>query len=115
MVTRKTQKFIARQGDVLIVPIDKLPEGLNPTKRCTLALGEVTGHHHTIREGATGYTTQANPDQGNTVSLAEYFEVEEQLAKLEHQEHDTIEFPAGAYQVVRQYEYQPEAVRQVAD
>jgi hypothetical protein len=34
---------------------------------------------------------------------------------LEHEDHDTIMIPPGTYQVVRQREYSPGAVRYVAD
>jgi hypothetical protein len=32
-----------------------------------------------------------------------------------HQEHATIELPAGNYRAIRQREYSPEAIRNVAD
>jgi hypothetical protein len=34
---------------------------------------------------------------------------------LEHDEHDTIAIPPGNYKVIRQREYSPEAIRNVAD
>ena len=41
-----------RQGDVLIIPVAKLPDCLEPMKRergrVILAHGEVTGHAHAI-------------------------------------------------------------------
>lgn len=45
----------ARQGDVMLVRVDKLPIGLIPTKRdaharIVLALGESSGHGHAIRD-----------------------------------------------------------------
>ena len=44
------KKNIFRQGDVLLVPVKEIPSGLVQTKKVTLALGEVTGHHHTVFE-----------------------------------------------------------------
>ena len=46
-----------RQGDVLIVPVESIPEELDPVDRedgrVVLAHGEVTGHAHAIEaEGA---------------------------------------------------------------
>jgi hypothetical protein len=32
-----------------------------------------------------------------------------------HQQHHPIELPAGCYRVIRQREYTPEAIREVAD
>jgi hypothetical protein len=34
---------------------------------------------------------------------------------LEHEEHDTIRLPPGNYQVIRQREYSPDEIRNVAD
>lgn len=101
-----------RQGDVLIVPIASIPNksSLKRTKRCTLALGEVTGHHHSILDGsAIGF---ADDEQ----SLAKYIEVtSESGAPLTHQEHDTIVLPEGSYKVIGQVEYTPERLQRVAD
>jgi hypothetical protein len=98
----------ARQGDVLIVCSAKSNGKRTKTKKCTLALGESTGHHHTIESGAIGFAS-------DEVSLAEYIEVEEKLADLEHQEHATIPVPKGNYEVARQVEYTPKALRNVID
>ena len=105
-----------RQGDVLIVRVDGIPSNmkkLNPKHPVTLAFGEVTGHSHQIHKGATAFAAEVKDD--NVVSLAEYIEVEEQLAALTHQEHDTINLPAGTYKIGHQREYTPEALRNVAD
>lgn len=100
---------IYRQGDVLIIPVAEIPAGLKQTKRVTLALGEVTGHHHSITDDhCTGFAETIE-------SLAEYLLVETQPAELTHQEHSTITIAPGKYQVVRQVEYTPEALKNVAD
>ena len=106
-----------RQGDVLIIECSGIPseaKALNKKHTVTLAFGEVTGHAHTISKGATGYSTAVITDD-NTVSLTEYLEVEEALANLDHQEHDTITLPKGTYKIGHQREYTPEAIRNVAD
>lgn len=100
-----------RQGDVLLVRVDSIPAGAarvtkHPVKdRIVLAYGEATGHHHSI-----------------AVKDAEMLETAEAVflrimapTPLEHQEHATITLEPGAYQVVRQVEYAPEAIRTVAD
>jgi hypothetical protein len=97
-----------RQGDVLIMPVKNIPTSLKKTKRVTLALGEVTGHHHSISNGAVGYADDEN-------GLSEYFEVIDDSANLTHQEHDTITFPKGTYKKVIQVEYTPQEIRNVAD
>jgi len=98
----------ARQGDVLILPVNKIPASLKQTKRCTLALGEATGHHHTIDFDAVGYGESAT-------SLADYFEVTGESATLTHQEHDPITIKTGKYRKVIQTEYTPEELKNVVD
>ena len=99
---------IYRQGDVLVIPVSTIPKGLKKTKKVTLALGEVTGHHHTIHSGAVGYANDVD-------ALVDYLEVTEDAADLTHQEHSTIPVPKGTYQVIKQVEYTPEAIRNVRD
>lgn len=99
---------IYRQGDVLVIPISTIPSGLKATKKVTLALGEVTGHHHTIHAGAIGYASDVD-------ALVEYVEVTAPSADLTHQEHSTISIPTGTYKVVKQVEYTPAELRNVRD
>ena len=101
-----------RQGDVLIISVENLPENLEPVARedgrIVLAHGEVTGHHHSLcATKARAYTVPGSP-----VSIVE---VAEALALLEHQEHSTIPLEKGFYEVRLQREYTPEAIRNVAD
>lgn len=101
-----------RQGDVLIVAVAKRPTGLKKAAReegrIVLAHGEATGHAHAILDkGATLYGTDLNN---------RFLEVlAEGGVDLVHEEHATITIPPGDYQIVRQREYTPEAVRYVAD
>jgi hypothetical protein len=106
--TTKTGKEMYRQGDVLIMRTDEIPSDLVKTNKCTLALGEATGHHHTIFDNAIGYASSIE-------SLAEYFEVTNETADLVHQEHDTIQIPNGKWKAVIQVEYTPEELKNVAD
>jgi hypothetical protein len=109
ITTMKNQKSnIFRQGDVIVIPCDKIPTGLKQTKKVCAALGEVTGHHHTIYEGATGYASDVD-------ALVDYIEVTAPSADLTHQEHTTIPIPTGTYKVIRQVEYTPAELRNVCD
>lgn len=107
----KQKRKPMRQGDVLILPVNKIPNGLKnfkKTKRVTLALGEATGHHHTIYTDAIGYASSIE-------ALAEYFEVTGETADLTHQEHGTIPIPKGKWRNVIQTEYTPEELKKVVD
>ena len=102
-----------RQGDVLLVPIDALPDGLVPAPaapggRLVLARGEATGHAHVIN--GPDVTVWAAPDDVERL----YARVLTR-ARLVHEEHGPITVPVGCYRVVRQREYLPGTYRYVAD
>ncbi len=96
-----------RQGDVLIIPVESIPEKLDPINRengrVVLAYGEVTGHAHAVK--AEGAALFRDPKL-----MAVFMKVSgDAPVALEHDDHDTIMIPPGKYQVVRQREYAPEA------
>lgn len=96
-----------RQGDVLIKKISDLPK--NSIKQelegdIILALGEVTGHAHRIKDGADWWKNEE-------VMILEV----SNKASITHEEHHTIDLEAGFYEVRRQREYSPEEIRNVAD
>ena len=100
-----------RQGDVLVERTDALPKGDDIKKqkrgeRVILAHGEVTGHAHEIDAAAAD--AWKTSDQVVAVTV-------KQPTELTHQEHAKIPLTPGKYRVVRQREYSPEAIRNVAD
>lgn len=102
-----------RQGDVLIVPIEKLPGGLEAVKReggrVILAHGEMTGHAHAIKDKRAALFRDPK-----LAAIFMHVSGDGPVA-LEHDEHSTINVPPGDYQVIRQREYSPEEIRNVAD
>lgn len=99
-----------RQGDVLLVLVASVPKSAKRQKtqgQIILAHGEVTGHAHTVDAGRA--TLSVDAEGGVT-----YLTVTE-LTEVMHQEHAAIALPPGTYKVVRQREYTPEAIRNVAD
>lgn len=99
-----------RQGDVLLIPVDKIPDDVRavatePDGRIVLAHGEVTGHAHAV----VGECAFLENDAGDR-----FLELAAEGA-IVHEEHGTIEIAGGAYEVRRQREYSPEAIRNVAD
>jgi hypothetical protein len=82
-----------RQGDVLIVSADKLPDGA-VKKSSIVAEGEVTGHHHQMLEGATVYD----------VGGAQYVDVESEAARLVHDTHGPHEIEKGTHEVIIQHQ-----------
>lgn len=98
-----------RQGDVFLVQVKELPREAKATKRSkgiVLAEGEVTGHAHVLERGRL-YITEEEVER-------RFVEIT-QTTDLVHEEHDTISVPSGIYEVRRQREYSPEAIRTVAD
>ncbi|WP_157245220.1 hypothetical protein [Nonomuraea typhae] len=100
-----------RQGDILILPVaeDSVPEHVRSTPpeardargRLVLALGEATGHAHAIPGPGTLVLER---DGGGFLHLPSG-------GRLVHEEHSAIALPKGWFQVVRQREYVPGAVR----
>lgn len=98
---------IYRQGDVLLIETGEIPAeaaDVTPEDRIVLAYGEVTGHAHAIHSGAKLLSFSAE----------RFLQVAAECL-LQHEEHSTIEIPAGNYKVIQQREYSPEAIRNVAD
>ena len=93
-----------RHGDVFVQTVDAIPDGCKPLNHRILAEGEVTGHAHRLD---VGELMQA---QDGRVFLKLDTE-----GKLSHEEHGVIHLPPGTYEVRRQKEYSPEAIRNVAD
>lgn len=106
---------LLRQGDVLLIPVASIPKETRPVARehgrVVLAHGEVTGHHHSIVEDGVELVTSEQADE-----LRMWLSVmTSEPVALTHQEHDTITVAPGLYEVRRQREYSPEAIRNVAD
>lgn len=99
-----------RQGDILLIPIDELPEGFGEKPRINgeiiLAYGEVTGHKHAIKDSGVRWFGHVN---GAQVVKAE------NVFRLNHEEHATLTYEAGYHRVVRQYEATAADLRQVRD
>ncbi len=95
-----------RHGDLMLVPVEKIPIDAKKIKGLTLALGETTGHHHTINGKAQLYL----------VGDQKYFQVFENSI-LEHQEHKTIPLEKGSYKLNLEQEFDPflETIRRVRD
>lgn len=94
-----------RQGDVLFVKIEVLPSGLTERQSNILVEGEVTGHAHRLEKGRI--LEDALGSLYVSVLLA--------ATQVVHEEHGAITLEPGYYQVIRQREYNPEAIRLVMD
>lgn len=96
-----------RHGDVLLTPVDKKTLTLireekgEYQKELTIALGEATGHHHTLyptgKERAVRLV-ELNGRRFIDVGT-EYF--------LRHQEHKEQRIEPGVYEIIMEDEYDP--------
>jgi hypothetical protein len=107
---KQKQVNIIHQGDVILVRADKLPEGLKPRTDRTLALGESTGHHHTLTGGVVYGERTAQ----------QWIVVEEPGVELQHlpdpgMEHNTVPVPVGVWLVPVQVEDDGEKERRALD
>ena len=115
--------MMIRQGDLLLVKIDSIPESAKKQKKddglVVLAYGEITGHMHAIAEK-------------NVCKLqdleTEYLEVMEEAylrhgtkeqiqnrKEIPNADHAEIKLPVGEYRIIHQREYTPERIRRVQD
>jgi hypothetical protein len=103
-----------RQGDILIEHVDQLPADAEPqtrVRRLVVALGEATGHHHTLLPRKEDMDWWQNAAGDIYVRSAE-------AARLVHEEHGTIEILTDATFIVcrRQVEFTANLVaQQVSD
>jgi hypothetical protein len=109
--TMKKQEWMARQGDLLIRKIEKLPDGKRKKRANGHILeGEVTGHVHRIAE------TQLDEAQVLDCGAGLFMTVTaEGGVSIVHEDHNPIVLPPGNYEVVRQREYTPSEIRNVQD
>jgi hypothetical protein len=102
-----------RQGDVFLERVSSLPAKAvrlsRDQGRLILAYGEQTGHAHVVETDADVVEAFLAELDGQT-----YLSVPAS-ARVVHEEHGTIPLPKGVYKVVRQREYNPEAIRNVRD
>ena len=106
----RSMRKLYRQGDVLFREVSQIPDGGKKRASGHIIEGEVTGHIHRV----------ADPQ----LVEAEVLEVGEKLfvsvsqeggISIIHEEHNPIVLPPGNYEVIRQREYSPQEIHNVAD
>ena len=110
-----------RQGDVMLIPIKSLPDGVKKAAdkgpRVVCQYGEVTGHAHAVKsDDCNAFTDQ--PDMTVVDALATGARAFLEIcykAEMTHEEHAAIKLEAGVYEVKRQRQYTPERIILVAD
>lgn len=99
-MSRKEMKGQIRQGDILLVPIEKRPpSGAESRTEVVLAWGEITGHAHRASGDLLEWT-----DDG-----FRYIHSIGEIGTLKHEDHDPepvdVLAPGQTYRVVQQREW----------
>jgi hypothetical protein len=98
---------LVRQGDVLLVPVEKAPEVREPRRARShvLAEGEATGHAHRL-------SARLPVERRRTVDGRVFFVVPAGgQAQVVHEEHDTLALAEGVWELRQQREYEPTQTR----
>jgi hypothetical protein len=115
-LTTMSKPAMFRQGDVLLIPTESIPDDAQlvarDNERIVLAYGEATGHAHAILEQEAKLFALTDSEVDDR-----FLHITSSIgADLVHEEHSTIHLPRGDYIVRRQREYEPQAApRTVAD
>lgn len=105
------------QGDLLILRVDKLPDGLKeePCKSGFVAAHSETGHHHAV--DFTDRAFEAKLFRADQFTC--YLSIEGTGAEIVHHRpfdtHETLGIGPGLWMLKNQREYQPEGWRRAAD
>jgi len=96
-----------RHGDVFLRKIESIDKGLKKVESNVIEAGEATGHHH------RGINMELYADDKGVIREVEV----PQEGYLVHEDHYPIQVEKGAYEIVRQVEYNPyeETARRVMD
>mgnify|MGYP003634004325 FL=1 len=119
---RKTEKRIVEERYVHM-------DALLDNSKCTVALGEATGHHHRFETATTGTEITAysnfgwkpsdDPAQCNYVVIKGDGDVNDKNAvgTLTHEEHNPIQVPSGYYKIdiVKEFDHFSQLTRSVVD
>lgn|SRR3990167_2561572 len=89
---------MVRQGDCLFVKIKEVPKAAKESDNKTVALGEVTGHHHTFQ----GQLQMFREPKLSMCRTGQYAEIEG--ATIVHQEHAELAFKKQIVEIRNQRE-----------
>lgn len=117
---------VIRQGDVLLVRVEKLPEGCKEIPHINgaivLAFGEVTGHKHQVTDWQDSGRIARNAIHATKIRArllekdgARFLEVVKPVT-LKHEEHSPAKIAPGIYELPAQVEHTADKiVRLVSD
>ena len=99
------KKIYIRQGDILFEKVSSCEKTGEVLETKTVALGEITGHHHSFQDkNQVLLYKQSHEEMPTQLSVLDDSAAPNQL---EHQEHLSIQFPKGEYLIKREQSYNP--------
>jgi hypothetical protein len=98
---------LARQGDILFIKIEALPENLKKVQDRIVAHGEITGHAHRVPD-MDGVAVLENEQGDKFINATTDW-------TITHDEHGPILLEEGIWEARRQREYTPQEIVKVAD
>lgn len=113
---KKTDQPMYRQGDVLLVRVDKMPNEAKPVQEKIIAHGESSNHCHRVNE----HVEVLEHSGQKFLQVNKDGKLEHLLVSNPEQwtgEHHPIELPEGIYKMIQQREYDPyeDHIRAVQD
>ena len=96
------KKIYIRQGDILFEKVSGI-EKTQELETKTVALGEITGHHHSFHKDSQVFLYKEPQEEMPTQAQV----LDSSGPQLSHQEHLSIQFPEGEYKIHREQSYNP--------
>lgn len=87
--------FIARQGDIAAIKIDKLPKGLKKKKDNVLVHSDSTMHDHTLVKGIVYKNKEGKL----------FADVPSKTQIVHTADHNPVDLPKGVYEIRRQVQH----------
>ncbi len=99
-VLKKNQ--MGHQGDVLLIPVDSIPEDLKKLEKPILAYGKITGHKHEILDDKS---VEYYESDGKDPFVVGWMRVIDKInANLVHEDHEGINLQHQFYPIRNQNE-----------
>ena len=92
----------ARQGDILFIKIDHVPENLLQVKSGVIAEGEITGHMHRLKK-RVGTLFKATKNESENHNIIGYVQTPKgMVSEIIHDEHKSVKLDKDSTYLVKQ-------------
>lgn len=111
----KRDRFL-QQGDVIIIPVDSIPQQNVGIINTDLVQHGESGHSHRLM-GIPGNAFNIMEFKDDSGQVTKYLDIKADIVALSHEEHKTIELKTGKYKIgiVREWNYDEQEAQNVMD